>query len=371
MSSQSRERNARTTHVVDLGRALASGGDTAELVRSVVGTAALEDHELQAVVREPGSGYYVCHDSDGAVTERLKEKQLAARFDAHGQQRLAVPVTTDSTLFGFVVVERDGAEVSLTPDQLQLLVRVADHLAVALECAPLDAHARMLIGRRLMADGPRCEALARHMAQLAHDIRSPLSAIVMQVELLTLDQDSLTDTLRRALRRISESAEDLGQVVEESIGPDRRSPGGTPDLSPQALARIADDAIARLCREDEPIANSIDDSIEGAFEGSRVQRILELLISNAQQHGAAPISLACETIDGAVVVQVADHGMGVSPEDAENIFQPFFSTDDGVGGTGLAIARQLARTLGGDVYLHCGEPGNCVFALRLPNQPAP
>jgi signal transduction histidine kinase len=67
---------------------------------------------------------------------------------------------------------------------------------------------------------------------------------------------------------------------------------------------------------------------------------------------------------------VSDTGPGVPEADREAIFEPFRSsvTPDGRHGSGLglAISRQLARALGGDLTLTCGEGGGSAFTLRLP-----
>ena len=93
-------------------------------------------------------------------------------------------------------------------------------------------------------------------------------------------------------------------------------------------------------------------------DGDRVLQIISNLLSNAfrwtPEGGRIELALAAE--NGAVTVSVADSGPGVTAEERERIFRPFWSRDGSGTGLGLAIARELAVALGGRIELH-SEPG--------------
>jgi signal transduction histidine kinase len=106
-------------------------------------------------------------------------------------------------------------------------------------------------------------------------------------------------------------------------------------------------------------------------DGDRVLQIISNLLSNAfrwtPEGGRVEISLA---VDGEKIsVVIADSGPGITPEERERIFRPFWSRDGGGTGLGLAIARELAVALGGDVDVR-SEPGlGSRFELVLPSLP--
>ena len=103
-------------------------------------------------------------------------------------------------------------------------------------------------------------------------------------------------------------------------------------------------------------------------DGDRVLQIIVNLLSNAFRWtpagGRVELTLSAE--NGAVSVAVADTGAGISKEERDRIFRPFWSRDGGGTGLGLAIARELAVALGGRIDLE-SEPGRgSRFELVLP-----
>jgi signal transduction histidine kinase len=67
-----------------------------------------------------------------------------------------------------------------------------------------------------------------------------------------------------------------------------------------------------------------------------------------------------------IAVSVADCGPGIAPDDAEHIFEPFYSTKGGGLGVGLSISRDIVEAHGGRLSLAPNEGGGCVFKFTLP-----
>ena len=103
-------------------------------------------------------------------------------------------------------------------------------------------------------------------------------------------------------------------------------------------------------------------------DGDRVLQIISNLLSNAfrwtPEGGRVELSLSED--DAWISVVVSDSGPGITAEERERIFRPFWSRDGGGTGLGLAIARELAVALGGYLDVR-SEPGlGSRFELRLP-----
>jgi len=103
-------------------------------------------------------------------------------------------------------------------------------------------------------------------------------------------------------------------------------------------------------------------------DGDRVLQIISNLLANAFRWTpeGGRVELELSAANGAVSVAVADTGPGITEEERERIFRPFWSRDGSGTGLGLAIARELALALGGQIELD-SEPGRgSRFVLLLP-----
>jgi signal transduction histidine kinase len=148
------------------------------------------------------------------------------------------------------------------------------------------------------------------------------------------------------------------------------------------LAGAIDTLLAVARREADPGSESVDlgaivrevedvavhapaELPRGEGDADVVRRALAPLVENARRHAHRHVELALSASDGRVRVAVRDDGPGVPAALGERVFDPGVRGSDHDGaGLGLALARRLARSCGGDVTLGPG-PGGC-FVLELP-----
>jgi K+-sensing histidine kinase KdpD len=142
------------------------------------------------------------------------------------------------------------------------------------------------------------------------------------------------------------------------------------DVVGTALERIQ--AVNGAGRIDVAIAGT-NEILVGAFDFSHTVRALTNLLENALKYSpnSARVDLRVWQDDQRILFSVEDHGPGVSPEDGERIFEPFYrghGVPDGVRGTGLglAIARQLAEAQGGSLVYVRRATGGSQFLLAAP-----
>jgi signal transduction histidine kinase len=133
-----------------------------------------------------------------------------------------------------------------------------------------------------------------------------------------------------------------------------------------ALDRMRDAADAARCT----LSISNGAPISGRWDRLRIEQIVTNLLSNAIRHAAGtPIDIAVRMENGEAVIEVRDHGEGISEEDLPRIFQRFEranrSSPGGLG-LGLYIARQIAEAHGGSVSAHNVPGGGASFMVRLP-----
>jgi signal transduction histidine kinase len=220
------------------------------------------------------------------------------------------------------------------------------------------------------------EQLSRNfLMSVSHELRTPLTAIRGHVSALREGVIEDPDAYSSSLAVIEEEAMRLerlvGDVLDLAKLDAHRFTVLEEEVDMHDLCERAYAAFGEVARQ-----RSIDyrRDLEArpviVTDGDRVLQIISNLLSNAfrwtPEGGRISLSLGAE--NGAVSVVVSDSGPGISPEERERIFRPFWSRDGGGTGLGLAIARELANALGGRIDLR-SEPGlGARFELTLPNR---
>jgi len=207
----------------------------------------------------------------------------------------------------------------------------------------------------------------RFTSDVAHELRTPVSALVTAAEMLVAAESEMGPEAAWAAERLSSQIKRLRRLVEELLEISRL------DAHREALTLTRvdlGDLIERLLRHHgwTDRVQAMVDECEIATDPRRVDRILGNLISNSIEHGGGTITLRA-TVDGPdVIVEVGDEGPGIPDEEAGRVFDRFYKRDParpGGSGLGLSIAQENARLLGGDVTLTSSSKGT-TFTARLP-----
>lgn len=224
----------------------------------------------------------------------------------------------------------------------------------------------------------------RFVADVAHELRSPLTRIRSELEVdLAHPHTTDPDVTRRSV--LAEAIQ-MQQLVEDLLLLARYDEGAVPlhrsDVHLSALiARLLSDYSA-----DVDVTLSADDApVVVCGDASQLRRAIGNLMDNAVRHAAARVMVNVKTDQAANLarVEVADDGPGVPEPWQEAVFQRFVRVDqartptDGGAGLGLAIARQIAEAHDGSLHLDPQLDRGARFVLTLPavvsgtGQPAP
>ena len=238
--------------------------------------------------------------------------------------------------------------------------------------------ARVYSGR---AEELTLATLGRLGASIAHEIRNPLTAIVHAAQLLE-ESPKLPEPDRRLLEIILGQCQRMNGIVESILGLARRERAAAEVVDiPRLLQRFVRDYA-----DAHPLgADRLDESSSGPLaavaDPRHLQQVLTVLVDNARAYGRMPgqparVLLRAARAEGdgadadAVDIDVIDHGPGMPPSVASQLFAPFFTTSEHGTGLGLYIARQLCEANQGSLrYLPVPGGGAC-FRIRLPGRSA-
>jgi signal transduction histidine kinase len=214
------------------------------------------------------------------------------------------------------------------------------------------------------------------MADVTHELRTPLTIIQGELEGM-LDGVYAADDLR--LKSLLEETQLLSRLVED-LRTLASSENGTLQLrkEPTDLALLIEETAAAFgtqaegrdvtidiqCEEDAPLLN---------VDPERLRQVLSNLISNSlrytPQGGRIGVRYAIEKRDGRekAVIEIADNGAGIRPEDLEHIFDRFYKANDSGGmGLGLTIARNLTAAHGGTLQVSSEYGQGAMMLVSLP-----
>ena len=154
-----------------------------------------------------------------------------------------------------------------------------------------------------------------------------------------------------------------------------RLESGSLELRPEPtdVGRLARDVAREFTPALSQHGSEVDVRVRGEVElecdPERVAQVVRILLDNALVHTPAgtPITVSAVRRDGHVRLEVSDGGPGIDRHNMPHIFEPFFSSDDAAqgAGLGLAIARELAGTMRGELRVRSAAAGT-TFTLDLP-----
>ena len=340
---------------------------------------------------EAASERRVIEIPDVFADEALADWQEVAR-ELGFRGIVALPLQASGAVLGAVTFYFTDVNPS-TPESRHLLRTVADQMAATAEKARLiddlqhaNAHlaetnaelerqyAALLEARRVKDE---------FLANISHELRTPLTAVIGYTELMHegLVGGPVSEAQGRTLAQVKSASEQLLHLIDDLIELTTLRRGGLEvvavELDPRVPMR---QAVERAGTPPEGVTLHVDepDIVPKMFsDGKKVEKVLASVLGNAYKFtraGAVHVTLRVDTGRGRVVYTVRDSGIGVPGDAREFIFDEFRQADGsstrryGGSGLGLALARRLARLLGGDIVLETASGTGSTFRVELPLQ---
>ncbi len=272
----------------------------------------------------------------GEVAQRLSAGRLNERMPARGEDDLALLATSFNNM----------------ADSLQSQIRQLEGLSAVQQ---------------------------RFVSDVSHELRTPLTTIRMAVDVIHDSREGFEPSVARSAELLAGELDRFEDLLADLLEISRFDAGAAAlDLEPVDLR----DTVEKVVAAARPLADrrgsvitvhATDEPAEAEIDERRVERILRNLVVNAVEHGdGGPVDVHVGVGPDAVGVVVEDHGVGLRPGEAANVFTRFWRADPArartTGGTGLGLSISLEDARLHNGWLQAwGEPGEgSRFRLTLP-----
>jgi len=276
---------------------------------------------------------------------------------------MCVPLCGSGDALGVLYVDARRETPAFTAKDLEFLSALGHIVGVVVENNLLN---------RQMARQERFAVLGQAVAGISHDVRNLLTGIQAGVDMLEAGRGNreperevkISRIVRNCLGQIDAYLNDMMTFLRESEI--HRAPASINEIiqdAINALENLAEDRKVRLLFQ------------EGGFESANIDRLqIHRVVVNLIKNGIE----ACETRGGLVrvsvsrkadtlIIQVADNGIGIAPEDIPRLSEPFFSVNKKTGtGLGLAVSYQIVEKHGGKITVVSELGKGTIFTVVLP-----
>ncbi|SCF19858.1 sensor histidine kinase [Micromonospora chokoriensis] len=209
----------------------------------------------------------------------------------------------------------------------------------------------------------------RFTADVAHELRTPVTSLVAAASLLREHLDRLPDDARPAARLLVDDVVRLRRLVEDLMEISRLDAGREQlEVGPVDVSALLHGIVAARGWSDRVLVGGEAGTLR--TDRRRLERVLANLVANAVEHGGGEIRAIAVRAGPLVVFEVTDQGPGIPAEHLSLVFDRFHQVDRSRSapgsGLGLAIAREHAALLGGVLTVRSGPGSGACFRLELP-----
>jgi two-component system, OmpR family, sensor histidine kinase KdpD len=386
-----RRREDRTSALFGLSRAVAASAGldaVAQVIVSQVGRileakvvlSLPEGHRLFRKASHPSTVELTDHDQAAATWAWQHNQRAGLGSDTlPGVPWLFLPLRTGQETVGTLGIQFDPPVGPISPSRQRLLEGLADQAAVAIERTRLVQEMEQA---KVLTETEKLRAAL--LSSVSHDLRTPLASIIGSASSLLTFGDSYDEpTKKDLLMTIQEEADRLNRFVGNLLDITRLESGKLQldrewteiqDVIGTALGRLQNPLKQhRLMVDTEPGLPLL------RLDFVLMEQVFVNLLDNAAKYSqpGTTITIEARQVMDTVTVQVADQGVGVPPQDLEQIFDKFHrvrSGDRRAAGTGLglSICRGIVEAHGGKISaVSAGQDKGTAISLVFPVEPQP
>jgi C4-dicarboxylate-specific signal transduction histidine kinase/CheY-like chemotaxis protein len=317
-------------------------------------------------------------DLDRSASEQARE---AAKHDreAASLDRAAAEKDREATDRDRTAADRDRAAADKDRLAAEKEAEAADSDRAAADSDRIESDYFLELAETRLFKSERLTTIGRLATELAHEINNPLTTLTAtlgQVQLQVQNRDFSPENLESLLSNAVLATERITQIVCDvkgwiQDGKDKAARGliDVPKLINQSLyiVKLAIDPIARLVVELGPLP-----PLWGVEQ--RLSQVISNLLLNSVHAISGPkgdneIRIRVRTDGQQIRIEVSDTGSGIPPEVLPHVFDPFFTTHECSGGTGLGLpmCRNIIEAHGGVLNIQNTSPSGTTFVILLPS----
>ena len=311
---------------------------------------------------------------DGSIVVRSDSEPLGFPGVGPVETAMVVPISSDARIVGLMMVAGPNSQMTVFDEEdLRSLASIARQLATALDKGRLEDSLNEVMDLKAQLE-ESIRSKDQFIASVSHELRTPLTGIVGLAEALKADRDVFTDAeLDEFMEMITQQGAELGNIIEDLLVA-ARADIGTLSVKP-IVADVAHDLESILASHATRSDVDIDIAVHGErpeaiYDPLRFRQIIRNLVTNAIRYGGSQVWAEVTIRRGAVVVSIVDNGRGVPEGSEQKIFRAYGTGSNSSGnpssvGLGLAVSRQLAGLMGGELVYRRAD--SCSrFELTLP-----
>ena len=334
---------------------------------------------LPRVLREGVTEFYPAITDEMLVAAARSPEHLALLRQVGFSSLIIVPLRARGQILGALTLVMAESGRRYDEADHALAEHLARRSAIAVDNARLYREAER--ARAVAEEANR--AKSEFLATMSHELRTPLNAIGGYTELLEIGvHGDVTDTQREVLRRIQRSQRALLALINDILSFARVEAGRLEyEIGPVSAAEVLADIEPLVLPQmaEKGLTFEIQRGSSSPLVAADREKLLQILLNlvvNALKATPAGgrITVGCMASDlpGHALFTVTDTGVGIPADKLERIFEPFVQLGRSLvsghsgAGLGLAISRDLARGMGGDLTAESSPGSGARFTLRLP-----
>jgi signal transduction histidine kinase len=213
----------------------------------------------------------------------------------------------------------------------------------------------------------RARTIGRMIARIAHEMRNPLNSIRLSLQMLANRQEQ-NRLHPDDFQMVIDEVDRMNRLLSDLLAFQQpRPPKIEPCAVGAALEQCAQLVRPQAGKQGVCLVVAGDPEHTALLDEQYFRQIVVNLILNAVDVSGRGESVEIQStaFDGSVAIEVSDHGPGLTPEQQEHVFEPFYTTKTTGHGLGLAVSRELAQSMGGSLFFRTGQTQGATFVLQL------